>query len=136
VGTRSPKPDGRADCCVRVLGVPKGKPIRNIVLTGPRKARWEHVETGRWWRAAYERNGPRLDVYFQFWAAGEHRVQIVYADGASQSAAFDVAALGGPSLRVDLAPAQPNAFVFRATDKRYSQILASCLENLLAGLGR
>jgi len=55
---------------------------------------------------------------------------------AAQAAAFKVPQAGGASLRVDLAPAQPNAFVFRVTDKRYSQILASCLKSLLAGLGR
>jgi len=35
-----------------------------------------------------------------------------------------------------LNPAQPNGFVFRQTDPRYRQIMASCLKNLLAGLGR
>lgn len=39
-------------------------------------------------------------------------------------------------LRVVLNPAQPNALVFRTTDKRYQQILASCLKNLLAELDR
>jgi hypothetical protein len=39
------------------------------------------------------------------------------------------------SLVVEVRPAQPNAFVFRATHKDYGKILASCLKNLLAGCG-
>jgi hypothetical protein len=39
-------------------------------------------------------------------------------------------------LRVDLHPAKANGFVFRSTDPRYKQIMASCLKNLLVGLGR
>ena len=46
------------------------KPIENIVLTSPNNGRWEHVETGRWWRVGFERTGRQLDVYFQFYAAG------------------------------------------------------------------
>jgi len=43
-----------------------------------------------------------------------------------------VAALG-----VDLKPAEPNGFIFRITDPpRYGKAMASCLKNLLAGLGR
>jgi hypothetical protein len=41
-----------------------------------------------------------------------------------------------PGLRVELNPAAPNGFVFRAPDKRYRQVLASSLKNLLAELGR
>ena len=41
-----------------------------------------------------------------------------------------------PVLRVTLNPAHTNTFVFRVTDPRYQQILASCLKNLLAELGR
>lgn len=41
-----------------------------------------------------------------------------------------------PKLRIELNPAQGNQFIFRATDPRYGQILASCLKNLLADLGR
>ncbi len=44
--------------------------------------------------------------------------------------------VGGPALAVDLAPKEPNCLVFRATDKRYPQAMASCLKSLLAGLGR
>jgi hypothetical protein len=43
---------------------------------------------------------------------------------------------GNGGLRVQLQPAQPNGFVFRATDPRYRRIMASCLKNLLAELGR
>jgi len=136
VGTGSPKPDGRLDCCVRVLGVDSEKPIKNIVLTGPREGRWEYVETGRWWRVAYDRPGRQLDCYFQFYAEGEHRIEILYADNISQSAVFKVPNVGASGLRVELSPAAPNGLVFRATDIRYRKILASCLKNLLAGLGR
>ena len=41
-----------------------------------------------------------------------------------------------PKLRVALNPAKTNTFVFRTTDPRYEQIMASCLKNLLAELGR
>jgi hypothetical protein len=136
VGTGSMSPDGRLDCCVRVAGVGPAKPIKNIVLTGPSQGRWEYVETGRWWRVAYEREGRRLDCYFQFFAAGEHRIEITYHDGASQSALFNVPSATAPALRVELDPRSPNGFVFQTLDKRYPQILASCLKNLLAGLGR
>lgn len=42
----------------------------------------------------------------------------------------------GTGLRIELHPAVPNGFVFRAADLRYEQIMGSCLKNLLAGLGR
>ncbi len=136
VGTGNPEPDGRPDCCVRVLGVAAGKPIKNVVLTGPNNGRWEHVETARWWRLAYEREGRRLDCYFQFYASGEHQIEIVYADGTTQAARFQVPNVGTAGPRVDLQPGQPNGFVFRSTDPGYKRIMASCLKNLLAGLGR
>ena len=41
-----------------------------------------------------------------------------------------------PVLRVVLNPVHANTFVFRTADPRYQQILASCLKNLLAELGR
>ncbi len=44
--------------------------------------------------------------------------------------------IGGTALAFDLAPKEPNCLVFHATDKRYAQVMASCLKNLLAGLGR
>ena len=136
VGTHSTKPDGRADCCVRVLGLDAAKPIRDLVVTGPRDGRWELVETLRWWRVAYEREGSRLDCYFQFYAPGEHRIEIAYGDGTSQAATFDVPQVGGPALSFDLDAREPNAVVFRVADKRYGQIIGSCLRNLLEGLAR
>jgi len=33
-------------------------------------------------------------------------------------------------------PEEPNAFVFRSTDPKFAAVLASCLKNLLADLGR
>jgi hypothetical protein len=136
VGTGKPEPDGKPDCCVRILGVEERKPIRNIVLTGPREGRWEHVETGRWWRLVFDREGRRLDAYFQFYAAGDHRIEITFNDGTTQGASFAVPNVAAPRLRVELAPKEPNGFVFRATDPRYQAIMASCLRNLLATLGR
>jgi len=136
VGTGRPEPDGRADCCVRVLGIPADKKIKNVVLTGPRKGRWEFVATGRWWRVAIDRDGRRLDGYFQFYAAGDHEVEVVYEDGAHQSARFQVPQVDPLGLRIVLDPANPNGLVFRSTHPRYKQIMASCLKNLLADLGR
>lgn len=136
VGTHAAQPDGRHDCCVRVLGVPADKSIRNIVLTGPQQGRWEHAATDRWWRVAYQRGPQRLDVWFQFYAPGEHRVEILYADGTAQAATFTVPDVAAAGLHVKLDPAVPNGWVFRAIDPRYPQILASCLKNLLANLGR
>lgn len=136
VGTGSVEPDGRPDCRVRVLGVDPQRPIRNVVLTGPDKGRWELVETGRWWRVTIRRDGRQLDGYFQFWAAGEHRIEITYADGSTQAATFTVPGPAPAQFRVEFSPAKPNAFVFRATHPRYREILGSCLKNLLAGLGR
>jgi len=57
VGTRQLKPDGQPDCHARLLGVDEKRPIENIVLTSPNNGRWEHVETGRWWRVGFERTG-------------------------------------------------------------------------------
>jgi len=136
VGTGDLKPDGKLDCQVAVLGVAPERELKNIIITGPNEGRWEHVETGRWWRVAPQRNGRRLDVYFQFWAAGEHQVELVYHDGSSQSATFHVPDFGTPGLRVELEPAEPSGFVFRSVHPEYQQILASCLKNLLATLGR
>jgi len=136
VGTGKPEPDGRADCQVRALGVDPQKPIRNMVLTGPKEGRWEYVETGRWWRVAYQREGKQLDCWFQFYAPGEHQVEIVYEDGTSQAAKFMVPDVAAGGLRIELNPAEPNGFVFRAVDPRYKPAMASCLKNLLAGLGR
>ena len=111
------------------------KPIENIVLTGPNNGHWEHVETGRWWRVAFERTGRQLDVYFQFYAAGEHRAEIVYADGTKQSAAFAVPDRAVAELRVELDASVPSGYVFRQTDPRFGPILAACLKNTLAELG-
>jgi hypothetical protein len=135
VGTGAPEPDGRADCRVRVVGVEAGKPIQNIVLTGPREGRWEYVATERWWRVAYERSGGQLDVYFQFYAPGEHRIEIVFQDRSTQSATFQVPDATTGLLRVELNPVQANGWVFQSVDPRYKPIMASCLKNLLAELG-
>ena len=134
VGTQRPEPDGRADCSVRIVGVEPDRPIKNIVITGPKEARWELVETGRWWRLAIARQGRQLDCWFQFYAAGEHEAQIIYEGGQAQSVRFTVPA-AGPGLRVALDSPEPNGWVFRAADPRYKQIMAACLKNLLAGLG-
>ena len=41
------------------------------------------------------------------------------------------------ALRVDLKPAAPNGLIFRITEpQRYGKAMASCLKNLLAGVGR
>lgn len=135
VGTAGLEPDGRLDCCVRVVGVPRGKKVKNVVITGPRDGRWEYLPTGRWWRIALD-HGETLDCYFQFWAAGEHRVEVAYDDGSSQSARFQVPPRDATRLRVELDSPRPNGFVFRSADPRYKQIMASCLKNLLADLGR
>jgi len=136
VGTGRPEPDGRADCCVRVLGIPAGKKIKNVVLTGPRQGRWEYTETGRWWRIVMDREDRKLDCYFQFWAAGEHLLEVVYEDGSPQSVRFQVPPVDSTGLHVELDPATPNGFVFRSTHTHYKQIMASCLKNLLADPGR
>jgi len=135
VGTAGMEPDGRPDCCVRVAGVPSEKKIKNVVITGPREGRWQHVQTDRWWRVAIE-HGKTLDCYFQFWAAGEHRIEVTCDDGSSQSAHFLVPPRDSTRLRVELDSPQPNGFVFRSADARYKSIMASCLKNLLAELGR
>ena len=72
-----------------LIGDPE-RPIKNIVLTGPREGRWEYVETGRWWRLAHEHNADRLDAWFQFWAPGEHRIEIILQDGTARAASFTV----------------------------------------------
>jgi hypothetical protein len=61
---------------------------------------------------------------------------MVYEDGSRQSARFQVPQSDSLGLRVVLDPAHPNGFVFRSTNPRYKQIMASCLKNLLADLGR
>lgn len=136
VGTGLLEPDGRPDCCVRTLGVEPERPIRNIVLTGPRDGRWEAVETGRWWRLAYARRERQLDCWFQYYASGDHTLEISYADGSVQKAIITVPDAVGAFPPVDLNPAEPNGFVFRATQPQYKPIMASCLKNLLGGLGR
>jgi hypothetical protein len=136
VGTKGAKPDGKLDCQVAVLGVDTGKKLKNVVITGPNEGRWEHVETGRWWRVACHRDARRLDVYFQFWAAGEHQVELVYEDGSSRSATFRVPNIGSLGLRFEIGPAESSGSVFRSVHPEYQQILASCLKNLLAELGR
>jgi len=87
-------------------------------------------------RVAIDRDGRRLDGYFQFYAPGEHEVEVVYEDGSRQSARFQVPQVDPLGLRIVLDPANPNGFVFRSTHPRYKQIMASCLKNLLADLGR
>lgn len=135
VGTAKPEPDGRPDCAVRVRGVANG-PIKNLVLTGPNQGRWELVETGRWWRLAYQRDRDALTCYFQFYAAGEHRLEIVHTDGTTQIVKFVVPGGDNAILQVALRPDEPNGYVFHSIDPRYKAIMASCLKNLLAGLGR
>jgi hypothetical protein len=43
---------------------------------------------------------------------------------------------GPPQIVSELNPRQPNAYVFHITDARYPAVLASCLKNHLARLGR
>ncbi len=136
VGTALADPDGRPDCCVRLRGVDPTKPIKNLVLTGPRQGRWEYVETGRWWRLAFQRDGRRLDCWFQFYAPGQHQLQVIYDDQTTQAVGFDVPNPDALALTVKLNADAPNGLVFRQTDPRYPAILASCLKHLLAGLGR
>ncbi len=81
-----------------------------------------------------KRHGRQLNMYFQFYAAGEHRAEIVYADGTKQSAAFAVPDRAVAELRVELDASVPSGYVFRQTDPRFGQILAACLKNTLAGL--
>jgi hypothetical protein len=73
-------------------------------------------------------SGKQVDV-FQFVP-----MRAVVDDRAAADKPPDAKAPMG--LRVELNPAAPNGFVFRAVDKRYKQILACCLKNLLAELGR
>lgn len=136
VGTNRPEPDGRPDCCVQVRGLPAERPIKNIVITGPNQGRWEYVATGRWWRVAYDRHAGRLDAWFQFYASGPHRIELVFADGQPMTAEFTVLKPDPARFHVDLAAKEPNGWVFRATDPRFKQIMAACLKNLLADLGR
>jgi hypothetical protein len=77
-----------------------------------------------------------LDCWFQYYASGEHTLEILYADASSQKAAFTVPEAAGTGPRVELDPAEPNGFVFRSTHPQYKPIMASCLKNLLAELGR
>ncbi|PIZ43716.1 MAG: hypothetical protein COY42_15295 [Armatimonadetes bacterium CG_4_10_14_0_8_um_filter_66_14] len=139
VGTSSPAPDGRKDCCVRVLGVPADKPIANLVLTAPREGRWERDETGRWWRLACNRQSGGLDCYFSFWAAGEHSLKIRYAregDGSTQTVTFSVPDQSVVPLTTAIGATNPNVRIFRAPHPGYGEIMASCLKNVLLGLGR
>jgi hypothetical protein len=94
------------------------------------------VATGRWWRLAYDRSGGQLDAYFQFYAPGEHRIEIVFQDRSTQAVSFHVPDTTTGRLRVELSPAQANGWVFQSVDPRYKAIMASCLKDLLAGLGK
>lgn len=62
------------------------------------------------------------------------------ADGDKGAAPYSFVPIrvtvGGPALAFDLNAKEPNCHVFRATDKRYGAILASCLKDLPSGLGR
>lgn len=136
VGTGDASPDGKADCHVRLLGLDAGKALQNLVLTGPKEGRWEYVETGRWWRVACARQGRQLDVYFQFWAAGEHRAEVVYEDKSTQAAAFAIPEQAPVELCTEVDARQPSGFLFQQTEPRFGQILASCLKNTLAELDR
>jgi len=136
VGTREVTPDGKPDCHVRLLGVRADKKVQNVILTGPREGRWEAVKTGRWWRVMCAGQGRQLDVFFQFWAGGEHRVEIVFEGKTTQAATFVVPEPASATLRTERNAQQPNCFLFQQTESRYRQILASCLKNTLAGLGR
>ena len=84
---------------------------------------------------AFERTGRQLDAFFQFYAAGEHRLEILYADGTKQVASFAVPERAAAELRMELDPSVPNGYIFRQTDPRFGQILAACLKNTLAELG-
>lgn len=136
VGTHRLEPDGKQDCSVRLQGLDPSKELRNVVVTGPREGRWEMQETGRWWPVAVERSGEQADCWFSFWAAGSHRLELTFEDGSMAAVAFEVSAPPVSSLSVQLQPAEPNAYLFQVTDEHYSEILASALKNLLAGLGR
>jgi hypothetical protein len=61
---RRVEPDGRIDCWVRIVGVEPDRRIKNIVLTGPQYGHWESIETGSWWRLAFERRERQLACYF------------------------------------------------------------------------
>ncbi|MDD5199083.1 MAG: hypothetical protein PHC88_04710 [Terrimicrobiaceae bacterium] len=124
--------------CVRTLGAPADKQIKDIVITGPKGARWEYIEPVRRQRVTYEREGKYLDLYFQlgYTVKGEHSIDLTFADGSTQSAKVDIPNDNGGGIKVEINAARPNGYVFRQTDKRYNEIMASCLKQLLAGLGR
>jgi hypothetical protein len=138
VGTQQPQADGRPDCCVRVRGFAAGTELKNVIVTGPKEGRWELIETGRWWRLAVDRQAEHCDVFFGFWAAGEHRIEFVGADGSTQAVTAEVTEPAPAEFQVKFPSTgeQAHTFVFHQTDPRYKAVLATCLKNGLAGLGR
>ena len=80
--------------------------------------------------------GRQLDIYFQFYAAGEHRAEIVYEEGSTQAATFVIPEQAPAELRTELDPSQPNCFLFQQTEPRFGQILASLPEEHAGRTGR
>ena len=125
------EPDGVPDCSVRISGLSPGKSVKNAKLTGPREGVWLSHENPRRWLLKTQWQGNQLQVAFRHWAAGTHRVDIQFEDGAKSSVPFRVPVPNSPWSEADLEPETSNVHVIRAQEPEYTGVMTSCLKNLL-----
>ncbi len=132
LGKHSLEPDGLSDCQVAIAGLEGSREIQKAELAGPREGIWYSYRNPRRWLLKTQWQENRLDLFFSYWAAGRHELTLFFADGSKQSVAFDVPPPRAPYLQADLQCQESNVHVIRNGDPAYSQVMASCLKNILA----
>ncbi len=131
IGKKTWDPDGEPDCAVRVTGLPGGKEVRKVRLTGPREGVWlDAPNPDRWLVTLFPDTDSHVAI-FSFWAPGQHRLEIEFADGSQQTVSFHVPFPGSPLFQADFQSGKGKVRVIRKQEPGYSEVMASVLQNLL-----
>ena len=131
IGKSSVEPDGILDCLVRIDGLPAGKKIGSATLSGPREGVWLSYKNPQRWLLKTDWQDNHLMLAFTYWAAGQHQLDITFDDGSKQSVLFHIPPSKSPWFDADLQVAESNVHVIRKREPEYTEVMTSCLKNLL-----
>ncbi len=131
VGKAGSEPDGEPDCLVSIQGLPAGKSIRSATLTGPREGVWLSDPNPQRWRLKATWENDCLLLSFTFWDPGKHQLLVTFDDGTQESVAFSLPAKNAPCFQADLQVNQSNVRVLHKQEPEYTQVMTSCLKNIL-----
>ncbi len=131
LGKTSWQPDGVPDCLVRITGWPAGKAVRSATLTGPHEGVWLSDENPTRWllKTTWQQNV--LQLAFTFYAAGVHQLDVTFDDDSKATVSFSVPIPGSPLFSAQLDAAQSNVHVPCKQEPLYTEVMTSCLKNLL-----